>query len=390
MNKDSRNDSARGLICRLREVRVSAGLTQVRLAALAGLKRQAVYDVEKGKYMPNTLVALKLSRALGVPVEELFGLDDGGEEGHQQMLAQGLETGTRVTLFKVRSKTVCHSADSLDILSRQFAPADGMVGADDRIVIFDRTSHSSRRAGTRSDGPWPGADDRALLAGCDPAFGILSSLVALIPGSGSLSCRFASSGESLGMIASGLSHMAGVHYHGPSGSDNLTRAKASLQGVPATVFGFAHFEEGIVVAPGNPLRIRGVADLTGSMVSFVNRECGAAIRVLFDRLMDEAGIEFSSIRGYDKIAPGHFEAAAEVAAGRADAAPGLRAVARALCLGFVPLAQVRCDIIVPNAVLNHPGVVKTLDVLQSGRLRQQVAALAGYETRDTGEATAMS
>src|SRR5919197_5507001 len=61
---------------RLRSARLRAGLSQAELASRAGVTRQAVSAVEGGKTVPTTPVALRLARALKLPVEELFRLVD--------------------------------------------------------------------------------------------------------------------------------------------------------------------------------------------------------------------------------------------------------------------------------------------------------------------------
>jgi len=60
----------------LREVREAAGLTQGQLAETIGVSRKTINTVENGVFIPSTVIALKLGRALGRPVEELFRLDD--------------------------------------------------------------------------------------------------------------------------------------------------------------------------------------------------------------------------------------------------------------------------------------------------------------------------
>ncbi len=60
----------------LREHRVRHGLTQEQLATLVGVTRKSVNAVETGRFVPSTVLALELARALGVPVESLFHLDD--------------------------------------------------------------------------------------------------------------------------------------------------------------------------------------------------------------------------------------------------------------------------------------------------------------------------
>ncbi|TVR57449.1 MAG: transcriptional regulator [Spirochaetaceae bacterium] len=56
----------------LREYRTSANLTQAQLAENVGVTRQTIIAIERGNYTPSILLALKLARALGVTVEELF------------------------------------------------------------------------------------------------------------------------------------------------------------------------------------------------------------------------------------------------------------------------------------------------------------------------------
>jgi len=66
----------------LRRLRVEkAGLTQQQLADLAGVTRQTILSIEKGKYSPTVGLALRLARILGVTVEDLFSLSPG--ESHE-------------------------------------------------------------------------------------------------------------------------------------------------------------------------------------------------------------------------------------------------------------------------------------------------------------------
>ena len=57
-------------------MREASGLTQAQLADLIGMSRKTVNTVENGVFVPSTVVALKLARALGEPVERLFSLGD--------------------------------------------------------------------------------------------------------------------------------------------------------------------------------------------------------------------------------------------------------------------------------------------------------------------------
>lgn len=59
----------------LKLARVRADLTQEELAARVGVTRKTINTIERGHFVPSTLLALKLARALGVKVEELFSLE---------------------------------------------------------------------------------------------------------------------------------------------------------------------------------------------------------------------------------------------------------------------------------------------------------------------------
>ena len=58
----------------LRDTRIVHGLTQAELAELIGVSRKTINTVENGVFVPSTVLALKLARALGRPVEGLFTL----------------------------------------------------------------------------------------------------------------------------------------------------------------------------------------------------------------------------------------------------------------------------------------------------------------------------
>jgi putative transcriptional regulator len=59
---------------RLREERARLNLTQAELAERTGVSRKTINTVENGVFVPSTLLALKIARALGRPVEEIFSL----------------------------------------------------------------------------------------------------------------------------------------------------------------------------------------------------------------------------------------------------------------------------------------------------------------------------
>jgi putative transcriptional regulator len=61
---------------RLRDLRAERDLTQAALAETVGVSRKTINTVENGVFVPSTLLALKLARALGCAVESIFSLED--------------------------------------------------------------------------------------------------------------------------------------------------------------------------------------------------------------------------------------------------------------------------------------------------------------------------
>ena len=65
----------------IRRLRFEKGeMTQQELADRIGASRMTVYSIESGKYVPSTLLALKISQVFGRPVEEIFFLEDEGNK----------------------------------------------------------------------------------------------------------------------------------------------------------------------------------------------------------------------------------------------------------------------------------------------------------------------
>ena len=56
--------------------RAIKNLTQEELANLIGVSRQTINSIENNRYIPSTVLALKLSKVFGINVNDLFELDD--------------------------------------------------------------------------------------------------------------------------------------------------------------------------------------------------------------------------------------------------------------------------------------------------------------------------
>lgn len=187
-------------------------------------------------------------------------------------------------------------------------------------------------------------------------------------------------------LASGTCDLAGCHLlDAESGEYNLPFVRRVLPDEPVALVTLAEREQGLLVAPDNPLALQGVADLARPGVRFVNRPRGSGTRVLLDRLLAVSGVPAARVDGYAREEPTHLAVAAAVAGGLADAGLGIRAAARAAGLGFVPLARERYELAYRAEAAHLPGIERLLATLQGAAFRAAVTALGGYDTRDTGQ-----
>jgi putative transcriptional regulator len=62
---------------KIRVARAERRLTQQQLADQTGVSRQTINAIESGKFVPSTIVAMKIARVFERPVEEIFSLEEG-------------------------------------------------------------------------------------------------------------------------------------------------------------------------------------------------------------------------------------------------------------------------------------------------------------------------
>jgi molybdate-binding protein/DNA-binding XRE family transcriptional regulator len=365
------------IICRLKEIRQSKGWSQTELANRVGVKRQAIYDMESGKYVPNTALALRLARQLASRVEDLFYEEIPDTDKPVTLVEPPEQDDSRIEVANVRGRLVGYPLAGKRTFNHGFRPADGLLNAGgDKVKLLY---------------PQETIDQTIVLLGCDPAFSILRAHVLRYAPTVRMHYRFTSSYNALEGLAAGHAHIAGTHLHNTSSSSgeaNVTLARNFLEGTRAKVIAFSLLEEGFMVAPGNPLGIRDVSDLAGGRVRLVNRESGAALRTLLDDYLKRLDIGPENIAGYESVVRTHTDGAQKVAFGFADAALGFRAVASAYGLDFVPIQVARCDLVVPEDMAGQPAMRILLDTLQSGELRKELRALPGYESSSTGSVIA--
>jgi molybdate-binding protein len=193
--------------------------------------------------------------------------------------------------------------------------------------------------------------------------------------------------EGLIALRQGLGHAAGCHLlDAETGEFNAPFARRLFPGRALVLVTLAHREQGLLVAPGNPLRLRSIADAAQAGATIVNRNNGSGTRLLLDRLLADAGLSPQALAGYENEVFTHSEAAQVIAARGADLALGIRAAARRYDLGFVPLSEERYDLVIPREQYGSELLAPLLRHLHARAFRQAVERLGGYSTRLSGAA----
>jgi len=366
----------------LKRFRQQAQFSQQTLAGLASISRQAYAALEAGTATPSTVVAFRLARALGTRVDGLFSLAEDAPPMVQAELvgavgsAESIDRSAplrRVRLARVGHRMLAQSLLGTVAVRQTLVEADGLILSEPGVGNLVEVQ------------PFDAGEARTptlVMLGCDPAVAIVENEL------GRLGIRLVwaeqGSYQALAGLARGEAHVAGCHLKDDaSGIYNLSWARQLIP-FPYTLVTFADWQQGLVVAPGNPEDIRGVEDLATPAVTIVNRPAGSGSRSLLDRLLQQNGIPATDMPGYRHEVGGHLAVASAVASGVADAGVAVQSVAAALGLGFVPLEEERYDLVIPNHFLNQPEVQVLLDLLDRPALHRRVESLGGYDVSPMG------
>jgi molybdate-binding protein/DNA-binding XRE family transcriptional regulator len=361
----------------LAAIRKARGVGAAELAKKVAVTRQTIYAIEAGTYIPNTEVTLRLARELEVTVEELFSIpqerDDEAAAATAEYLSQGdAPSGQAVRVCRVGAKWVSVPVDARPY---HLPEADAVV-----------TSATSRthKAKLRLFSEEETVSNKIVLAGCDPATSLLARMVERLSGVEIVHAP-ASSQLALNWLKEEKVHVAGSHLQDAQTAEfNLPIIKRQFANRDMAVVTFARWEEGFVVAPGNPKQIRGIEDVRRKNITIMNREPGSGSRALLDSLMHAAGFSAKGVNGYGAVAYGHLAAAHAVLAGQADCCIATRSAAQTFGLDFIALRSEQYDFVLHRETLRLAAVQAMFDALQRAALRRKLETLAGYDTSQTG------
>ena len=198
-----------------------------------------------------------------------------------------------------------------------------------------------------------------------------------------LASFFDSSADGLARFARGEGVATGLHVHevdeGGNETWNVETVRARFAGEPVALVEWAWRGRGLILAQHST--ILELADLAGRRV--VPRQAEAGSQRFFDHLLAKAGLGPGAVA---MTAPARSEADAALAVqqGQAEAAFGLRALARQYRLGFVSLAFERFDILVDRRAWFEPEMQRLFAFCRTEAFAAKAAELSGYDLTGFG------
>ena len=192
----------------------------------------------------------------------------------------------------------------------------------------------------------------------------------------------------LSRLARGEVAAAAIHLHRLDGDDEAANgdAVAAAPGLhDAVLIAFARREQGLIVAAGNPLALRDVADVGAKRARLALRPQGAGAQLLLLALVARAGLTLDALATVAPVCPTGPDIAQAVRSGRADCGVATRAVAQAASLDFVPLTWERFDLALRQRDYFRPALQALFKFVRSAAFRERASELTGYDVSEAGD-----
>jgi putative molybdopterin biosynthesis protein len=187
-------------------------------------------------------------------------------------------------------------------------------------------------------------------------------------------------------IRKGEAHVAGIHLLNPETKQyNISYVRRLLAGQDIVLYPFLKRKQGWILPAGNPLGIGTVHDLVEKKANFVNRQKGAGTRILFDMLLEEAGLSSDDVLGYDREMFSHLAVAAEVNGDRNAAGLGIYPAAKAMDLEFVPLADEEYDLVMTRSFYESEQGLLLREIIHTPAFKERVENIGGYQVVENAE-----
>jgi putative molybdopterin biosynthesis protein len=351
----------------LTRLRHERGLSQAGLAQVAGISRQSLHQIETARSVPGVDVALRLARALGCSVEELFG---DRTELELQTELWGTCTSTRVAVAKIGDRFMSYPLTA----DQHAVRADGLIQS--------TTAQDGTQLNVQLLVPQAEVEQHLVLQGCSPALGLLTNHYTHSTRPGRALWLAGSNADALSALHSGKIHVAAVHepeaFEHPVASKN-PRKKPGYHAVS-----LGHWHLGLISRKPPKSRVLSVSDLSRAGLRVANRAAGARAQQLLEQQLKRSGLPISLGRVSTLQMPSHLAMAEAIAHHRADV--GIASLDCALHhdLHFVPLVRERIDLVYATRDTAVPAFQRLFQLVTEYPLRRELESL-GYETAQAGQ-----
>jgi putative molybdopterin biosynthesis protein len=193
--------------------------------------------------------------------------------------------------------------------------------------------------------------------------------------------------EGVRRLTQGEVIVAAIHMHRLDGDDETANLDvvADAAGLhDAVVIAFARREQGILVAPGNPLGLSDMASIATSRARMAQRPAGAGAQLLLLALLARAAIALDDLKLAKPAFPTGPDIAQAIRAGRIDCGIATRSVAKSAGLDFLPLTWERFDLVMRRRDYFMKGPQALFEFMRQAGFRDRASELGGYDVSDTG------
>jgi putative molybdopterin biosynthesis protein len=188
-------------------------------------------------------------------------------------------------------------------------------------------------------------------------------------------------------LARGEIAIAAIHLHqleGNGGDANIDAVKATPGLYDTVLIAFARRQQGLLVAPGNPLGLSDLASAARKKVRVAQRPPGAGAHLLLLSLLAAAGLTPDDLELVREICPTGNDIAHAVRSGRADCGVATRSAAAATGVDFVPLLWENFDLVLRQRDYFQPQPQQLFAFMRSDAFAARAADLGGYDISDAG------
>jgi putative molybdopterin biosynthesis protein len=181
---------------------------------------------------------------------------------------------------------------------------------------------------------------------------------------------------------------AGMHLHAledPQADANLAAVSGRSDLQDAVMIAFCRREQGLLLAPGNPLKIHGIDDVIAKRVRIAMRPQGAGAQLLLLSLLQRAKAALDQLAAVSPVCPTGPDIAQAIRASRADTGIATRSVANSAGLDFVPIVWEPFDLLMRQRDYFHPPLQALIRFLGSDELAARAQEMGGFDLSDAGK-----